>query len=170
MHTRNRLVNTELVNRHNKFMSFPSYILIMLMLLFSACQPDTQPRINEQETEQKILTLTDRQQEAWNRGDIDAFMEGYLRSDSLRFASGDQVRYGWETLRKRYKNTYPDTQAMGTLQFSERELDVLSDRHALLFGRWQLFRSRDTLSGRYTLLFHKTGDGWRIVHDHTSSR
>lgn len=158
------------MNRLIRKFSLIPICLLTLIILLTGCQSESQSSKNEKETEQKLLSLMDRQQEAWNRGDIDAFMEGYLQSDSLRFASGDNVRYGWETLRNRYKNAYPDTQAMGTLEFSERDIDVLNARHALLFGRWQLFRSRDTLSGRYTLLFRKTGDDWRIVHDHTSTQ
>lgn len=151
-----------------RMLTIPFILLLTIGMFFTACQSNHQT--NDHEIREQIFTLMDQQEQAWNRGNIDAFMEGYLRSDSLRFASADQVRYGWKQLRERYKNTYPDAEAMGTLRFSERDLTVLNNRHAYLFGRWQLFRSRDTLSGRYTLVFRNTADGWRITHDHTSSK
>ncbi len=138
------------------------------LMLTASCERDNS--YSEKAIKSKIMNLMDRQQEAWNRGDIDAFMQGYWKANELRFASGGQVHYGWETLRQRYKRSYPDTEAMGELNFSDRDISVLSPDNALLFGRWRLTRSKDTLSGLYTLVFKNTDKGWKIIHDHTSSQ
>ena len=84
---------------------------------------------------QSVLTA---QQDAWNRGDIDAFMNGYARSASTVFVSQDEVSRGWETVRDRYRVKYSDRTKMGTLSFSEIEVTMLSPDAAVVLGRWQL--------------------------------
>ncbi|SRR5258708_6944507 len=116
-----------------------------------------------------IKAVLTNQQEAWNRGDVDAFMQGYWPSDTLRFASGAEVTYGWKTTLERYKKRYPDKAAMGTLAFSDLDVTVLAPDAAVVFGRWELTRAKDKPHGLFTLIFRKTSEGWRIIHDHTSS-
>ena len=115
---------------------------------------------------QSILTA---QQDAWNRGDIDAFMNGYARSASTVFVSQDEVSRGWETVRDRYRAKYSDRTKMGTLSFSEIEVTALSPDAAVVLGRWRLKRTNDEPHGRFTLIFKRLPEGWRIVHDHTSA-
>lgn len=115
---------------------------------------------------QSILTA---QQEAWNRGDIDAFMNGYARSPSTVFVSEDEVRRGWETVRDRYRAKYSDREKMGTLGFSEIEVTMLSPDAAVVLGRWRLKRGNDEPHGRFTLIFKHLPEGWRIIHDQTSA-
>ena len=117
----------------------------------------------------EIRAVIQAQQEAWNRGDIDAFMNGYARDESTTFISEDTVRRGWETVRARYKEKYSDRAKMGTLSFSELEINVLSQDAAVVLGRWQLERANDHPHGRFTLIFRRTQDGWKIVLDHTSA-
>jgi len=115
----------------------------------------------------KAVLLT--QQAAWNRGDIDAFMAGYVQSDDLRFASGGTITYGWKTTLERYKAHYPDKATMGTLAFSNLVVTELAPDAALVFGKWELTRAKDTPWGLFTLTLKKTPAGWRIFQDHTSS-
>ena len=109
------------------------------------------------------------QQDAWNRGDIDAFMTGYWRSDETVFVSGDEVTRGWEKVLDRYKKKYSDRAKMGTLTFSDLEITPLSNNSAVALGRWHLKRANDEPHGRFTLIFRHFPDGWKIVHDHTSA-
>jgi uncharacterized protein (TIGR02246 family) len=115
----------------------------------------------------QIRSTLDAQQAAWNRGDIDAFTTTYAR-DAV-FVSGDEITRGSQTILERYKKKYSDRAKMGTLTFSDLEITPLSDNAAVVLGRWSLKRASDEPHGRFTLLFRKTPDGWRIVHDHTSS-
>jgi uncharacterized protein (TIGR02246 family) len=117
----------------------------------------------------EIRAVLTAQQEAWNNGDIDAFMNGYWRSENTVFVSGDQVTRGWQTVRDRYKTKYSDRQKMGTLTFSDLEITPLFPDAAIVLGRWQLQRTADQPHGRFTLILRKFEEGWRIVHDHTSS-
>ena len=117
----------------------------------------------------EIQSVISAQQDAWNRGDIDAFMHGYGRSASTVFVSEDEVERGWETVRERYRVKYSDRAKMGTLSFSEIEVTMLSPGAAVVLGRWRLKRANDEPHGRFTLIFKRLPEGWRIVHDHTSA-
>jgi uncharacterized protein (TIGR02246 family) len=117
----------------------------------------------------EIQSVLRAQQEAWNRGDIDEFMNGYARSASTVFVSDDQVTRGWETVRERYRRKYSDRTKMGTLAFSDIEVTVLSPDAAVVLGRWALKRATDEPHGRFTLILKRLPEGWRIIHDHTSA-
>jgi len=117
----------------------------------------------------QIQSVLSAQQDAWNRGDIDGFMNGYARSASTVFVSEDEVRRGWETVRDRYRVKYSDRAKMGTLNFSDIEVTMLSPDAAVVLGGWRLKRRNDEPHGRFTLIFKHLPEGWRIVHDHTSA-
>jgi uncharacterized protein (TIGR02246 family) len=116
-----------------------------------------------------IRAVLDAQRDAWNKGDIEGYMDGYDRSDNTVFLSGDNVTRGWKTVLERYKRSYDTREKMGELTFSDLEVTVLSKDSAVVLGRWLLKRSKDEPHGRFTLIFKKTKQGWRIIHDHTSS-
>src|SRR5215831_15494131 len=116
-----------------------------------------------------IRSVLREQQDAWNQGDINGFMNGYARSASTVFVSEDTIRRGWETVRERYRKKYSDRAKMGTLAFSDLEIMLLSPDAGVVLGRWSLKRANDQPHGRFTLIFKRLPEGWRIVHDHTSS-
>ena len=130
-----------------------------------ACAAPEQP-LNSVAEIQSVLSA---QQDGWNRGDIDAFMNGYAQSASTVFISGDEVTRGWETVRDRYRVKYSDRAKMGALSFSDIEVTMLSPDAAVVLGRWRLKRANDEPHGRFTLIFKRLPEGWRIVHDHTSA-
>ena len=122
------------------------------------------------EAKDQINGVIEAQAEAWNNGDIPTFMEGYWKSDQLRFASGGDVTYGWQDTLDRYLAGYPDLETMGILKFSKIDIRVVSDDFAVAFGRWGIKRNnRISIGGLFTLLFEKHEEGWRIVADHTSA-
>ena len=116
-----------------------------------------------------IRTVLEEQVKAWNRGDLDAFMKGYAKSDDTTFISGDNLTRGWQTVLDRYKKNYGTREKMGTLAFTELDIKQLNNDTAVVNGRYQLTRAADTPHGRFTLIFKRTADGWRIIHDHTSA-
>lgn len=118
---------------------------------------------------QAIRSVLMQQQRAWNRGDIDAFMQGYWRSVDLRFASGGQVTRGWQQTSDRYHARYSDRAKMGTLNFNDLEIRLLAPDAAIVHGQWKLERAEDAPSGLFTLVFRKFGDDWRIISDTTTS-
>lgn len=114
-----------------------------------------------------IRKVMQEQADAWNRGDIEGFMRGYWNSDKLVFVSSNVTR-GWQPTLERYKKNYDSREKMGTLTFSDLEITVLSKDAAVVLGSWALQRANDNPKGKFTLIFRKFKDGWRIVHDHTS--
>lgn len=114
-----------------------------------------------------IIAVMNTQSAAWNRGDIEGFMQGYWNSDKLVFVSS-RVTRGWRPTLDNYKRGYPTREAMGTLTFAELEVTVLSKDAAVVLGSWSLQRASDNPKGKFTLIFRKFNEGWRIVHDHTT--
>jgi ketosteroid isomerase-like protein len=120
-------------------------------------------------TASEIRIVLQSQQDAWNRGDVDTFMNGYSRSQDTVFVSGDEVTRGWQNVLDRYKTKYSDRTKMGTLTFSNLEITPLSNDSAVVLGSWELKRASDKPHGRFTLIFRRFPEGWKIVHDHTSA-
>jgi ketosteroid isomerase-like protein len=114
-----------------------------------------------------IRAVLDAQAAAWNRGDIDGYMAGYAQSDDTMFVGTDVTR-GWTKVRDRYKAKYDSRAKMGTLVFSDLDLRPLGSDDVVVTGAWKLTRDADTPHGRFTLIFHRRPEGWRIVYDHSS--
>ncbi len=109
---------------------------------------------------------------AWSRGDIDGFMEGYIKDSTVRFITGKKVKSSWLQILNDYKKGYPTKDAMGNLNFLLDEVRWLDSSAGLsqVIGRWQvvqLTKSADTLSGRFSLIFKSTHQGPRIAVDCT---
>jgi ketosteroid isomerase-like protein len=122
-----------------------------------------------QNTDEKmILGILDRQTAAWNRGDIDGFMNGYWQSDSLMFIGKSGITYGWQPTLSNYKRGYPDTASMGKLAFTILQVKRLAKDCFFIVGKWHLTRSIGDIDGHYTLLFKKIRGKWVIVADHSS--
>ena len=118
---------------------------------------------------EQIKAVLDAQAAAWNRGDLEGYMDGYDRSPNTEFVGGDTITRGWQTVLDRYRKNYSSREKMGALTFSDLEITILSKDAALVLGRWHLKRANDDPHGTFSLLFRKTKAGWRIVHDHSSS-
>ena len=114
-----------------------------------------------------IIDVMNKQLAAWNRGDLEGFMQGYWKSDSLLFVSAKPT-HGWQATLDNYKRGYPDKAAMGILSFDIIKVDVLNDKNAFVFGAWHLKREKDSPGGYFTLLFKKIKGEWKVVVDHTS--
>jgi uncharacterized protein (TIGR02246 family) len=116
-----------------------------------------------------VRAVLDAQREAWNRGDVKGYMDGYARSPKTIFVSGESVTHGWQTVLEHYQKSYDTKEKMGTLTFSDLEITPLGKDAAVVIGRWHLERANDEPHGRFTLVFRKTRQGWKIVLDHTTS-
>ena len=113
------------------------------------------------------------QQDAWNRGDLEAFMQGYWKSDEIRFAGGDSFKYGWQATLDGYRKSYPTAAAMGKLDFDVVELRELGPDIAYVFGKWRLTRANEAPDkaphGLFTLMFERKNGDWVITRDHSSA-
>ena len=124
--------------------------------------------LSAQKAETTIRKIMADQELAWNRGDLEGFMQGYWQSDSLRFIGSRGLTYGWQQTLANYKKGYPDTEAMGKLKFTILSVEQLSKRSAYVTGKWRLTRKAGDLEGHYTLLWKKVKGKWVIVADHSS--
>ncbi len=138
------------------------YTLLAAGLLL-ACQPTPH-------NEETISRLLFDQQDAWNRGDIDAFMTAYWPSDSLQFIGAGGITYGYTNTYEGYKRRYPDRASMGRLTFGVLHLNRISDDAYQMVGKWDLARDMGDIGGIFTLLWKKIDNQWLIVSDHTSVR
>jgi uncharacterized protein (TIGR02246 family) len=116
-----------------------------------------------------IDAILKAQQAAWNRGDVDAFLVGYWQSPELTFSGSSGVSRGWDGVAARYKKSYPDRAAMGELDFSGLEFRFLGPDAALVLGKWHLKRELGDVGGVFTLVWQRFPEGWKIIHDHTST-
>jgi Domain of unknown function (DUF4440) len=138
------------------------------VVLFSAPCAAQAPAHKPTEARVQIESVLQMQQEAWNRGDVEAFLQGYWHSAELTFSGSSGTSRGWEGVLQRYRQSYPDRAAMGQLTFSGLEFRQLGAKAYLVLGQWHLARASGNVGGVFTLIFLHFPEGWRIIHDHTS--
>jgi uncharacterized protein (TIGR02246 family) len=141
---------------------------IKLLLITALCVVlsfDLYAQIND---DAAIRAVMNAQVKAWNEGDIDTFMQTYWKNDSLLFVGSRGPSYGWQTTLNNYKKNYPDTVAMGKLDFNIHEVKLLSSDYGFVLGKWHLTRTIGDIGGHFTLLFRKINGHWYIIADHTS--
>lgn len=143
---------------------------LVLALALVACASNT-PHVGHFEPSDRaaITALLDRQIAAWNRGDLPSYMDGYARIPGLVFTSGGDIRHGWQEALSHYQARYAvDPKGMGTLTFEIESIDPVGRDGAVVLGHWELTNSGNPGRGVFTLVLERRGEGWRIVHDHTS--
>jgi len=135
------------------------FLQVLLFFTISLCA--------QSKDEKTILAVFDKQLVAWNNADLDAFMEGYWKSDSLRFIGKTGITYGWQNTLNNYKKGYADKAAMGKLKFDILRMERISSNYRYRV-KWQLTRTIGDVGGHFTLLFRKIKNKWLIIQDHSS--
>jgi ketosteroid isomerase-like protein len=137
--------------------------LVIATCAVSGAQPDA-------DAKQAVRKVLEDQVKAWNKGDLNGFMEGYWNSPELSFFSGGKKTRGWRATLDRYRKKYQsEGKEMGKLAFVGLKIDMLGSTHALVRGGWELTLTKGRAGGLFTVIFTKTSGGWRIIHDHTSA-
>lgn len=149
-----------------------------LVLLLSCQQTGVQELHHEQAQVQfnvevaksQVQQVLDEQAACWSKGDLECYMAGYWKSDSLVFIGKSGLTYGWQSTLNNYKRNYPDTAAMGELTFNILEMKLLSLENMLVIGKWHLKREAEAgdLEGHFSVIFQYFPDGWKIIADHSS--
>jgi ketosteroid isomerase-like protein len=147
----------------------PTSLLVLLIApLLTACAAT--PHRFTAEDRAAVAGVLERQAAAWNRGDLAGYMDGYLRSDALVFTSGAKVRRGWQAAFDHYQARYGNDRAsMGNLTFELQAVDPVGADGAIVLGTWTLAGTDQAGGGIFTVVLERRPEGWRIVHDHTSS-
>jgi ketosteroid isomerase-like protein len=144
-------------------------LLLVAIFPLSAAAQSSRPNKHHDRIIAAVRAVLDAQVAAWNRGEIEGYLAGYWRSEKTVFVSGNNVTHGWQTVLDHYKKSYDTRDKMGTLTFSDLEITPVGSNAAIVLGRWHLQRAKDTPHGTFTLILRRTRQGWRIIHDHTSS-
>ena len=147
-------------------------LFTLFLLVFLSCNmnnSNTVKTINQDPNEiNAIKKMLSNQQECWNNGDIDGFMQGYWQSEKLIFTSQNhEPTYGWNNTLERYKNSYPTKSSMGELKFQILDLKLISKTTATLKGKWELIREKDKPNGIFWLDIDKFDKDWLITKDST---
>ncbi len=143
-----------------------SFGILLTIIPTSAKQRAT----SEPKAMQEIRQVLERQVTAWNHRDLEGFMKGYWRSPELTFYSGGTIVSGWEETLARYRNRYQSAgKEMGNLEFSDMKFELLGPTAAFVRGQFHLKMDSTESDGLFTLTFRKFADGWKIIHDHTST-
>lgn len=138
-------------------------LLLIFIFSFSLAYSQSDKNWNE------VKSILEMQEKMWNEGNIDAFMQGYWNSDSLKFVSKNGVVYGWQNTYNRYKRDYPDRATMGILKFEIVSKEQMGKEVYFVVGKWHLKRDeKGDIGGYFSLVFRKIKGKWQIVADHTS--
>lgn len=147
-------------------MSARSVALVLSCVLPSAC---SQAAFGPDD-EAAIRAVMDTQQAAWNAGDIETFMAGYHQRPDVVFTSGGAIRRGWDATLSAYRTRYIEGDAqMGTLDFSDLDVQPLGDSAAVVLGHWALRDTPQAGHGVFSLVFTEEDGAWKILHDHSSA-
>ncbi|MBL4653943.1 MAG: nuclear transport factor 2 family protein [Flavobacteriales bacterium] len=138
--------------------------IFVFMVAFSSCNAQI-----SKEDKAAIHNVMAQQENCWNVGDINCFMEGYWKSDSLKFIGSKGLTYGWQQTLDNYKTSYPDKATMGQLTFDILSTELLAENVVLLIGKWHLSRkTKENIGGHFSLNWKKIDGQWVIVADHSS--
>lgn len=158
-------------------MLFRSYLRIvsLSLILFAPlalhAQLEEQPPLHTaSQQELDIVKVLLKQEDAWNRSDLDAFAEGYKKSPDIIFIT-HQISRSYAGMLDEYKHDYPTKAAMGTLTYSEIEVHTLDEKYAVAIGKYHLDRGKKeggNADGLFSLVFENTDQGWKIIIDHTT--
>ncbi|GAB3533269.1 hypothetical protein GCM10027443_18500 [Pontibacter brevis] len=141
-----------------------------LSLAFAtACTSNRTPKASA-DAKVAVRKVLEEQSACWSKGDLDCYMQGYWKSDSLLFVGSRGLTYGWQQTLENYKRGYPDASAMGNLTFDLKEMRPQSPETMLVVGQWHLKRTvaAGDLEGHFSVIFRKFSDGWKIIADHSS--
>ena len=141
---------------------------ILRLLFFLLINITNGQSILSESDKNEIISVLKKQEKFWNKGDIDGFMQGYVKSDHLVFNGSKGPFYGWDSVKDRYIKTYPSKEEMGTLNFKIQNISLISSNVAQLLGQFYLTYPKKEVSGYFTLVFIKSKGRWLILSDHTS--
>jgi len=146
--------------KFNKKLMRSIFVALLTIISFSV--------FSQTKDEKEVRDVLAKQNAAWNRGDVEAFMVGYWENDSLMFIGKSGVTYGYKNTLSNYKKNYPDTTTMGKLTFTLIKVKQLSTEYFHVTGKYYLTRTIGDASGHFTLLFRKIKGKWVIISDHSS--
>ena len=136
---------------------------LVFAIFFFTILPISAQKLNQEKV--AILEVMKQQEAAWTAHNIEGFMQGYWKSDSLKFFGSNGITYGWNQTLERYKKSYPSDEAMGKLKFTIEDMSPISDGSYWVMGRYHLSRKVGDAQGIFMIIFKKINGEWKIVAD-----
>ena len=147
---------------------FKAFLIITTVLILSACKTQKISSSNYETSKTEITTMLLQTAKDWSKGDLEAFMQGYLKSDSLKFVGSSGITYGWQQTLENYRKGYPTKDHMGTLTFNLLEFDQLANDVFLVIGEFHLKRAVGDADGMFSIILKSINGKWKIIADHSS--
>jgi len=145
------------------------FIVFLILTLSLISIPEIYSKsFRDNDPEKSMRNVLDNQVKAWNNGDMEQYMNGYWKSDSLRFIGKNGIKYGWQNTLNNYKKSYPDKATMGVLKFDILSVELLSNDKGFVIGKWEIKQEKGVINGIFSLLFKEIKGNWVIICDHTS--
>lgn len=140
---------------------------IACIVLFSSCEsPSNSSKSSTFENDKaEILNIMDQQVKAWNASDLEGFMQGYWKSDELKFCGSNGVTEGWEQTLSNYKSRYPSKDHTGTLKFTIDAVSNIEKDSYYVMGKYHLQRTVGDANGTFMIIFKKINGQWKIIAD-----
>ncbi len=146
-----------------------SFFTLVIFIIFSVnSQIKEDVSTSFESSKKEITTMMLQQAKDWSNGDVEAFMEGYIKSDNLKFVGSNGLTYGWKQTLKNYKKNYPSKEHMGVLTFDLLEFDELATDVFLVIGKFHLKRTVGDAEGMFSIILKQIGGKWKIIADHSS--
>ncbi len=129
-------------------------------MIFS-CQTKN-PQVQDK---QDILSVMKMQEKAWSNNDLESFMQGYWKNDSLKFYGSNGLTFGWNKTLANYKKRYPTKDHSGTLSFTIDDISKIENESYFVMGQYHLKRNIGDANGVFMIIFKKIDGKWKIVAD-----
>jgi len=133
---------------------------LLICLVFNACSTSS-----IEKDKKTILSIMKSQEKAWSKNNIEAFMEGYWKSDSLKFFGSSGLKYGWQSTLNGYKKRYPTKDHTGTLRFKINDISQINSASYFVMGEYHLVRNIGNADGVFMIIFKKINGEWKIIAD-----
>jgi ketosteroid isomerase-like protein len=137
----------------------------LIILLFAFCFFSSYSQTNQEADIKAINKVLKKQRIAWSNNDLEGYMEGYWKSDSLKFYGSNGVTYGWENTLERYQKAYPTKDHTGKLSFRINAVTKISEDAYYLLGEYHLKREVGNADGFFMVIFKKINGEWKIIAD-----
>ena len=133
---------------------------LLICLVFNSCSTSS-----IEKDKKIILSIMKSQEKAWSKNNIEAFMEGYWKSDSLKFFGSSGLKYGWQSTLNGYKKRYPTKDHTGTLRFKINDISQINSASYFVMGEYHLVRNIGNADGVFMIIFKKINGEWKIIAD-----
>ncbi len=137
------------------------FVLLFAFAVFYSCETPT----SETQDKKEILSILKSQEKAWSKHDLEGFMQGYWKSDSLKFYGSSGLTYGWDKTLANYKKGYPTPDHSGTLKFKINDITQIEKDSYYVMGEYHLTRKVGNANGVFMIIFKKFKDKWKIIAD-----